>query len=137
MITLPPQPMPRSPKTPYTIVVLPGDGIGHEVTDSALTALSAGADRFGVRLDYEVYQAGAQTYLDTGLAISEETMAAVGRADAVLLGAMGLPAVRKPDGTEITPRSTSASAISSLPAFARPCCCQAYHPYCMQPILTL
>ncbi len=104
MITLPPQPMPRSPKTPYTIVVLPGDGIGHEVTDSALTALSAGADRFGVRLDYEVYQAGAQTYLDTGLAISEETMAAVGRADAVLLGAMGLPAVRKPDGTEITPQ---------------------------------
>ncbi len=89
---------------PYTIAVLPGDGIGPEVTNAALTVLSAAADRLSILLEYQPHEAGAQTYLDTGVAISDKTMAVVGDADAVLLGAMGLPAVRKPDGTEITPQ---------------------------------
>ncbi len=104
MSTVPVPPVQRAPGTPYAIVVLPGDGIGPEVTDAALSVLSVAADRFGIRLEYETHQAGAQSDLDTGVSISDETMAAVGRADAVLLGAMGLPGVRKPDGTEITPQ---------------------------------
>lgn len=96
--------MSSSPVPPYRLLVLPGDGIGPEVTEAAMRVLGAAVDRFGVQVKSEEHQAGAQAYLDTGVAMSDETMAAVGQADAVLLGAMGLPAVRHPDGTEITPQ---------------------------------
>ncbi|MCW2699788.1 MAG: 3-isopropylmalate dehydrogenase [Blastococcus sp.] len=88
----------------YVIAVLPGDGIGPEVTDAALPVLDAVAAAQGLTLDYRQLRAGAQCYQDTGEAIGEATMAAVGAADAVLLGAMGLPGVRQADGTEITPQ---------------------------------
>ena len=100
----PQTPEPRTAGEPYRIVLLPGDGIGPEVTGAALAVLSAVAERTGLEFKYEEHQAGAQVYLDTGESISEETMTAVGRADAVLLGAIGLPSVRRDDGTEITPQ---------------------------------
>jgi 3-isopropylmalate dehydrogenase len=99
-----PSPAPRPAGAPYRVAVLPGDGIGPEVTDAAVQVLSAVADRVGVALRYRQYAAGAGAYRDTGEAISAATMEAVGRADAVFLGAMGLPGVRHPDGTEITPQ---------------------------------
>ena len=96
--------MSASPVSPYRLLVLPGDGIGPEVTEAATRVLGAAADRFGVQLTYDERHAGAQAYLDTGVAMSDETMAAVGRVDATFLGAMGLPDVRHPDGTEVTPQ---------------------------------
>ncbi len=96
--------VPRADGEPYRIVLLPGDGIGPEVLDSARAVLSTAAARAGVGLKYEEHQSGAQEFLDTGVSISAGTMAAVGRADAVLLGAIGLPSVRNADGTEITPQ---------------------------------
>ncbi len=94
----------HKPESSYSILVLPGDGIGPEVTRAALSVLSSAAGSLGVDLVFDNRHAGAQNYLDTGVALSEETMAAVGNADAVLLGAMGLPSVRNSDGTEITPQ---------------------------------
>ena len=88
----------------YEIAVLPGDGIGPEVTGAALQVLHAVAAAHGLKLEYQHLRAGAECYRDTGEAIDEATMAAVGAADAVLLGAMGLPGVRHADGTEITPQ---------------------------------
>jgi 3-isopropylmalate dehydrogenase len=88
----------------YEIAVLPGDGIGPEVTAAALQVLDAVAAAHGLKLEYQYLRAGAECYRDTGEAIDEATMAAVGSADAVLLGAMGLPGVRHADGTEITPQ---------------------------------
>lgn len=96
--------MSSSPISPYRLLILPGDGIGPEVTESALRVLDAAADRCAVPLSYEQHEAGAQAFLDTGEAMSDETIAAVGEVDAVLLGAMGLPDVRNADGTEITPQ---------------------------------
>jgi 3-isopropylmalate dehydrogenase len=96
--------MSSSPDSPYRLLLLPGDGIGPEVTEAAMRVLGSAAGRFGVRLESEEHHAGAQAYLDTGVAMSDETMAAVGEADAVFLGAMGLPTVHYPDGTEITPQ---------------------------------
>lgn len=96
--------MSASPVSPYRLLVLPGDGIGPEVTEAATRVLGAAADRFGVQVTYDEHHAGAQAYLDTGVAMSDEIMAAVGRVDATFLGAMGLPDVRHPDGTEITPQ---------------------------------
>ncbi len=91
-------------KTPR-IVVLPGDGIGAEVMESALAVLEAAQRRIpGAALDLEHLNAGAGTYLETGSALPDDVIAAIEDADGVLLGAMGLPDVRYPDGTEIIPQ---------------------------------
>jgi 3-isopropylmalate dehydrogenase len=88
----------------YSIAVLPGDGIGREVTDAALVLLRAVALRCGRGFDLIVHPAGAQHYLDTGDALPASTLAACRAADAILFGAMGLPHVRGADGTEIIPQ---------------------------------
>jgi 3-isopropylmalate dehydrogenase len=46
---------------------------------------------------------GAASYRDTGVALTDENFAKAEAADAILFGAMGLPDVRYPDGTEISP----------------------------------
>lgn len=88
----------------YEIALLPGDGIGPEVMDSALAVLKQAAQLDDLSFTYTEYEAGANYYQKSGMSISPESMEAVGKADAVLLGAMGLPTIRKPDGTEIAPQ---------------------------------
>ncbi|WP_223302665.1 isocitrate/isopropylmalate dehydrogenase family protein [Halotalea alkalilenta] len=85
------------------IVVMPGDGIGIEVMDSALAVLEQLEARFGFRLRKHTHAGGALHYAQTGTALSDESFEAARRADAILFGAMGLPDVRYPDGTEIAP----------------------------------
>jgi 3-isopropylmalate dehydrogenase len=92
------------PKAPYRIAVLPGDGIGPEVVDAALMVLEAVAQRLGLEYQTASYQIGAALYRDTGEDISPATMEAIGKADAMLLGAAGLPNIRKADGTELAPQ---------------------------------
>ena len=85
----------------YNIVVLKGDGIGPEIIDTALQVLAAvekKLERF--RLNMQFYPAGAECYRQTGTNLSQEAFAACKAADAILKGPMGLPDVRKPDGTE-------------------------------------
>lgn len=87
------------------IAVLPGDGIGAEVTPAALSVAEAAlAATGGPRLATREWPAGAQTYLDRGTALPDETKRACEDAEAIYLGAMGLPAVRYEDGTEISPQ---------------------------------
>jgi 3-isopropylmalate dehydrogenase len=50
------------------------------------------------------HHAGAGTYRATGEALPAAAMAEARRADAILFGAMGLPDIRYPDGTEIAPQ---------------------------------
>jgi 3-isopropylmalate dehydrogenase len=49
-------------------------------------------------------KAGAQHYVDSGVALPDATLKACDEADAILFGAMGLPQVRGADGTEIIPQ---------------------------------
>ena len=87
------------------IVVLPGDGIGAEVMEPCLEILNAVAKQIGtIALNFEMHQAGAIHYRDQGVALPTHTLDAARRADAILLGAMGWPDVRYPDGTEIAPQ---------------------------------
>ncbi|MEO3750980.1 isocitrate/isopropylmalate dehydrogenase family protein [Streptomyces sp. B6B3] len=86
----------------YSIVALPGDGIGPEITDVALRVL----DRVTAALpDLTVsvasHDAGAERWRRTGTAMPEETFEACQRADAILMGAIGLPDARHPDGREV------------------------------------
>jgi 3-isopropylmalate dehydrogenase len=89
----------------FSIAVMPGDGIGIEVMAPCLRVLGALQRQVGgFRLDFESLEAGAGLYRRTGEALPEETARRAGAADAILLGAMGLPDIRYPDGREIAPQ---------------------------------
>jgi 3-isopropylmalate dehydrogenase len=110
-----------SAKTLFHIAVLPGDGIGADVTAEAvkvLHALQRASGRF--TLELPSYSCGADCYLRTGEDLPAATLEAARKADAVLLGAMGHPDVRKPDGTELTPQVTL-RVLLDLYAGVRPC----------------
>ena len=73
------------------IVVLPGDGIGPEVTAEAVKVLRAIGERYGHSLALDEHLIGGASIDAQGVPVSEETMAACAAADAVLLGAVGGP----------------------------------------------
>src|SRR3954463_5251811 len=88
----------------YRIAVLPGDGIGPEVTDATLLVLNEVLARIpGLSLEHISYEAGAGLYRKTGETLPKRVLDECLSADAVLLAAIGLPDVRKPDGTEVQP----------------------------------
>ena len=90
--------------TEFQIAVLPGDGIGLEVMEACLAVLEALERRTGgYRLRTATLPGGAALYRDTGTALSDANFRKAEAADAILFGAMGLPHVRYPDGTEIAP----------------------------------
>src|SRR6188508_1524706 len=92
-------------KHDLTIVVLPGDGIGREVMQPCIRLLeSAAAGCTDLTLRFESHEAGAALFLQTGVALPEEVLRAAASADAILLGAMGHPDVRYPNGTEVVPQ---------------------------------
>jgi 3-isopropylmalate dehydrogenase len=86
------------------VAVMPGDGIGIEVTEAALAVLDAAERRFGFATSRETVPGGALLYRDTGDAFPETSFARAKAADAILFGAMGWPDIRYPDGTEIAPQ---------------------------------
>ena len=86
------------------IAVLRGDGVGIEVIDEALKVLGALQARNGPVLTFAEYPCGANCYLENGDPLPETTLQGCRDADAVLVGAMGLPEVRWPDGTEMRPQ---------------------------------
>jgi 3-isopropylmalate dehydrogenase len=86
------------------IAVLPGDGIGPEVMAPALEVLRKVEAKAGLSFRFTEAPAGANNYLATGKSISDETLKLCAEADAILLGACGLPSVRYPDNTEIAPQ---------------------------------
>ncbi|MDE2305645.1 MAG: 3-isopropylmalate dehydrogenase [Gammaproteobacteria bacterium] len=73
------------------IALLPGDGIGNEVTHEARRALEAVAARFGHDLRFETALLGGAAIDAAGVPLPEETLATCRRADAVLMGAVGGP----------------------------------------------
>jgi 3-isopropylmalate dehydrogenase len=88
-----------------TIAVLGGDGIGPDVITETLKCLSAVEDRAGKRIfTFEEIAVGAGEYLRSGTPLPDAAFDRIKAADAILLGAMGLPDVRRPDGTEMTPQ---------------------------------
>ena len=94
------------PSNSFRIAVLPGDGIGQEITQPCVDILEAALDRAGgqAALSYEWLEAGAEVYRQTGTALPTKTKDGCKNADAILLAAMGLPHIRYPNGTEITPQ---------------------------------
>src|ERR1700675_1553447 len=105
----------------FHIAVLAGDGIGPEVMAPALDVLRAAAALTGgLRFSFSEAPAGAAHYRDTGTALPEATVKLCEQADAILLGACGLPHIRYPDNTEIMPQ-VELRFIFDLYAGVRPC----------------
>src|SRR5690349_7985849 len=73
------------------VVVLPGDGIGPEVTDAARRVLDAAATRAGLQLDYVVDLVGGASVDAHGVALRPQTLRLCKTADAILFGAVGGP----------------------------------------------
>jgi 3-isopropylmalate dehydrogenase len=75
----------------FSILVLPGDGIGPEVTAEATRVLEAVARKFGHEVSLREALIGGIAIDQTGSALPDETTVAAREADAVLLGAVGGP----------------------------------------------
>jgi len=89
----------------FSIVVLPGDGVGHEVTAQGVRVLREVERLLGnIGFELEELSAGAGEFLKSGEPLALNVVSKCREADAVLLGGMGLPDVRWPDGKEITPQ---------------------------------
>ena len=73
------------------IVVLPGDGIGPEVTAAAVAVLQAAARRYGHTFHFDTRLIGGAAIDAEGTALSDATLEACRKADAILLGAVGGP----------------------------------------------
>lgn len=88
--------------TTLKISVLPGDGIGPEVTAEALNVLHTVTQLYkGIEFELETFDVGAERFLKTGSAMTEEAFTHCKEADAIFMGAIGLPEARHPDGREV------------------------------------
>lgn len=123
------QPQSNPAATPSTevtvrksIAMLPGDGIGGEVLQSAERVLRALP---GLDFVFAEHPCGAGEYLRSGDPLPAGTMDACRHADAILLGAMGLPDVRWTDGREMAPQLDLREQLD-LYAGVRPV--RLYHP---------
>jgi 3-isopropylmalate dehydrogenase len=82
----------------FSLAVLPGDGIGPEVTSEAVRVLQAAADLFGFVVVTREYAIGAAGVAQAGESLPADTRDAVTDADAVLLGAVGDPSLSRAEG---------------------------------------
>jgi 3-isopropylmalate dehydrogenase len=105
----------------FHVAVIPGDGIGPEVMTPALDVLrEVAAATAGLDFRFTEAPAGAGHYRATGASMPDSTVRLCEDADAILLGACGLPEVRYPDNTEIMPQ-VELRMIFDLYAGVRPC----------------
>jgi 3-isopropylmalate dehydrogenase len=91
------------------LAVLPGDGIGPEVTAAAQQALAAVARRFGHTFEMATFPIGGAAIRAAGRPLPPDTLRACLQSDAILLGAVGDPAF---DGVE--PERRPEAALLSL-----------------------
>jgi len=92
----------------WQVLLLPGDGVGPEVTDAAELVLKVAAEH--VPLRYTRTLIGGASLNETGQALNEDTLHLCSASDAVLLGAVGgpqwndLPAENRPEYALLTLR---------------------------------
>lgn len=85
------------------VLVLPGDGIGKEITPEAVKVLEAVVKGSSTTLNFEYGLIGGAAIDEAGKALPDSTLAAAHAADAILLGSVGgpkwdtLPAPQRPE----------------------------------------
>ena len=78
----------------FPIGVIPGDGIGREVVPAALRVLESISKRFSIRFDFHTYDWGSEYYFEHGLMMPANALDLLRPMDAILLGAIGHPAIQ-------------------------------------------
>jgi len=81
-------------KKVYDIAVVPGDGTGPEVVNEGIKVLKTVSRKCGFDLNLTTYNLGGEHYNKTGEILSDETLKAISRHDAIYLGAIGHPDVK-------------------------------------------
>ena len=77
----------------HRIAVIPGDGIGAEVTAVARSVLDAVAPSHGLTLEYDAFDWSCQRYVETGAMMPDDAIDVLRGFDSILLGAVGWPGV--------------------------------------------
>ena len=85
----------------YKIAVLPGDGVGPEIIAEGLKVIKVALGHRLSSCTFVEYEIGAARYKKTGLACPPETIAGCRNSAAIYFGCVGLPDVRKEDGSEV------------------------------------
>jgi tartrate dehydrogenase/decarboxylase/D-malate dehydrogenase len=78
----------------YRIAVIPGDGIGNEVTPAATRVLEAAAARSGFRFEWEHFPWGSEHYFAHGRMMPADGLDRLRHFDAILFGAVGDPRIQ-------------------------------------------
>ena len=73
----------------YIISLITGDGIGPEISESAVSVLNTISDRLGLKFDITQLSAGDKALKDTGKALPDETISAIKNSDACLKAPVG------------------------------------------------
>lgn len=100
------------------IAVLPGDGIGPEVTAQAIKVLQAVCDRFGHSFTYSYADVGAIAIERHGDPLPEATLDTCLAADAILFGAIGHPKYDNDPSAPVRPEQGLLRLRKSLGLFA-------------------
>lgn len=104
----------------YKIAVLPGDGIGPEITVEAIKVLKAAGRRFGFELDLHEAYIGGAAYDATGHPLPPETLELCKSSDAILMGAIGgpkwdnLPVHLRPEAGALLPLRKALNVYANL-----------------------
>ena len=85
------------------IAVIPGDGIGPEVTNQSVKVLDAIAKRFGHQFDYHYAVMGAIAIDQTGNPLPDTTIETCLQSDAILFGAIGDPKYDNDPAAKVRP----------------------------------
>lgn len=96
----------------YSIALIPGDGIGQDVTDAAWQVLSTVARHSGFTLTGTSFPWSCAFYKETGAMMPADGIEALRPFDAILLGSVGWP------------------ARCRIPSRCTACCCQSARPSC-------
>jgi 3-isopropylmalate dehydrogenase len=100
------------------IAVIPGDGIGPEVTAQSIKVLNAIGQRFGHVFSYEYALMGADAIDKTGSPLPDETVATCLASDAVLFGAIGHPKYDNDPTAKVRPEQGLLKLRKDLQLFA-------------------
>ncbi|MEM3479076.1 MAG: isocitrate/isopropylmalate family dehydrogenase [Candidatus Bathyarchaeia archaeon] len=73
----------------YKVALIPGDGIGPELTETTMHVLNAVQRKLGLSLEFVELEAGDACFERRGVALPEETIAAIKNSHVCLKGPVG------------------------------------------------
>lgn len=100
------------------IAVLPGDGIGPEISEQGVAVMSAICEKFGHKVSYEYALCGAHAIDEVGDPFPEETFKICMDADAVLFSAVGDPKFDNDPTAKVRPEQGLLAMRKKLGLFA-------------------